>query len=335
MRGGLGGDEVVRISVELVVGVQHRAAEHPARDIGQSAQVRMVSQDRLQQVLQDLHLSASSQVDVPTLRRVGEFTSAQTAIFGQYVKIGSQIRINTTILDLAHDTRSVVTTDVPDEKDLLSSVDKLATELRGKISADPKILQDLKAHAERPSTTSVEALHDYEDGVRLERAGDNIKAQQQFMAATVADNDFALAFSALAETYKNLGHDDLAQTASRRAVELSDTLPAQERYLIEANNARVLRELAGLPPEKRTARFVCVLAAARDGQTLATFRGTAEGIILEQRRGQNGFGYDPLFYFQQIDKTFAELSAEEKAKYSHRGAAFRSFLEWQRNRERG
>src|SRR6202034_4151945 len=172
-------------------------AEMLGTDIGQSAQVRMVSQDRLQQVLQDLHLSANSQVDVPTLRRVGEFTSAQTAIFGQYVKIGSQIRINTTILDLAHDTRSVVTTDVPDEKDLLSSVDKLATELRGKISADPKILQDLKAHAERPSTTSVEALHDYEDGVRLERAGDNIKAQQQFMAATVADNDFALAFSAL------------------------------------------------------------------------------------------------------------------------------------------
>ena len=96
----------------------------------------------------------------------------------------------------------------------------------------------------------------------------------------------------------------------------------------EANNARVLRELGGLEREKRTARFVCVLAAARDGRTLATFRGTAEGIILEARRGNNGFGYDPLFYFPQIGKTFAELSAREKAKYSHRGAAFRAFLEW-------
>jgi XTP/dITP diphosphohydrolase len=96
----------------------------------------------------------------------------------------------------------------------------------------------------------------------------------------------------------------------------------------EANNARVLRELAGLLPEKRTARFVCVLAAARDGQTLATFRGTADGIILEAPRGQNGFGYDPLFYFPQIAKTFAELSAEEKAHYSHRGAAFQKFLDW-------
>ena len=95
-----------------------------------------------------------------------------------------------------------------------------------------------------------------------------------------------------------------------------------------ANNARVLRELQGVPPDQRTARFVCVLAAARDGKTLATFRGTAEGIILNAPRGANGFGYDPLFYFPQIKKTFAELTAEEKSKCSHRGAAFRHLLEW-------
>ena len=96
----------------------------------------------------------------------------------------------------------------------------------------------------------------------------------------------------------------------------------------EANNARVLRELKGVPASHRTGRFVCVLAAARDGETLATFRGTAEGIILDAPRGANGFGYDPLFYFPKIDKTFAELSAEEKSKYSHRGAAFLQLLQW-------
>jgi XTP/dITP diphosphohydrolase len=96
----------------------------------------------------------------------------------------------------------------------------------------------------------------------------------------------------------------------------------------EANNARVLRELKGIAPAQRTGRFVCVLAAARDGKTLATFRGTAEGIILDDARGANGFGYDPLFYFPEIKKTFAELTAEEKSKYSHRGAAFREFLAW-------
>jgi len=98
----------------------------------------------------------------------------------------------------------------------------------------------------------------------------------------------------------------------------------------EANNARVLRELKEVPERKRTARFTCVLAAARDGRTVHAFRGAAEGIILNAPRGQHGFGYDPLFYFPQIGKTFAELSAVEKAQYSHRGAAFRAFLEWYR-----
>ncbi len=96
----------------------------------------------------------------------------------------------------------------------------------------------------------------------------------------------------------------------------------------EANNARMLRELKGVAEQKRTARFVCVLAVARDGQTLHSFRGTAEGIILDAPRGNNGFGYDPLFFFPAIQKTFAQLDPEEKSRYSHRGAAFRRFLQW-------
>lgn len=110
-----------------------------------------------------------------------------------------------------------------------------------------------------------------------------------------------------------------------------DPRAAEENTDDEANNAKVLRELANVSPEKRTARFVCVLAAARDGKILRTFRGTAEGIILNAPRGTNGFGYDPLFFYPQINRTFAELTAEEKAKYSHRGAAFREFLEWYRS----
>jgi XTP/dITP diphosphohydrolase len=96
----------------------------------------------------------------------------------------------------------------------------------------------------------------------------------------------------------------------------------------QANNARLLRELKKVPPENRTGRFVCVIAAARDGKTLAVFRGEADGRILDRPRGSNGFGYDPLFYFPQIQKTFAELTPEEKASYSHRGAAFHKFLSW-------
>jgi XTP/dITP diphosphohydrolase len=94
------------------------------------------------------------------------------------------------------------------------------------------------------------------------------------------------------------------------------------------NNALVLERLRDVPEPQRTGRFVCVLALARDGQVIATFPGKAEGRILRELRGANGFGYDPMFYFPEIGKTFAELDAEEKSHYSHRGAAFRKFLEW-------
>ena len=110
-------------------------------------------------------------------------------------------------------------------------------------------------------------------------------------------------------------------------------MSVQMNHAVERNSnddeATMLACCANSPSvaaEKRTARFVCVLAVARDGQTIHTFRGTAEGVILDAPRGNNGFGYDPLFYFPQIGKTFAELSTVEKAHYSHRGAAFREFL---------
>src|SRR5258706_2030503 len=95
-----------------------------------------------------------------------------------------------------------------------------------------------------------------------------------------------------------------------------------------ANNARLLRELTQVAPERKTARFVCSLAAARDGEVLAAFSAKAEGLILAAPQGTQGFGYDPLFFFPGLNKTFAELSAEEKALVSHRGSAFRKFLEW-------
>jgi len=99
----------------------------------------------------------------------------------------------------------------------------------------------------------------------------------------------------------------------------------------QANNARLLRELKALPDEALAARFVCVIAAARDGRTLAVFRGEAAGLIARAPRGAGGFGYDPLFYFPKLGKAFAELSPKEKAAVSHRGQAFRKFLGWATN----
>lgn len=96
----------------------------------------------------------------------------------------------------------------------------------------------------------------------------------------------------------------------------------------KANNAKLLRELEAVAEAQRTARFICVISAARDGREVAHFRGEAAGVILREVRGGMGFGYDPLFYVPALAKSFAELAPEEKARVSHRGEALRKFLGW-------
>jgi XTP/dITP diphosphohydrolase len=94
------------------------------------------------------------------------------------------------------------------------------------------------------------------------------------------------------------------------------------------NRAKLLVLLGGVPAAKRTARFVCELAVAREGDLLVQFRAVAEGSVLTAPRGEGGFGYDPLFLDPETQKTFAEFSAEEKLARSHRGRALRDLLNW-------
>jgi XTP/dITP diphosphohydrolase len=89
----------------------------------------------------------------------------------------------------------------------------------------------------------------------------------------------------------------------------------------QKNIAKVLEELKGVPFEKRTARFHCALAVAAPGRRTTVVEGTCEGYITEVPKGENGFGYDPIFYVPQKGKTMAELSKEEKNQISHRAKA--------------
>lgn len=86
-------------------------------------------------------------------------------------------------------------------------------------------------------------------------------------------------------------------------------------------NKAIIDKLEGVPDEKRTARFVCAIAAAFPDGRVVTKRGTIEGIIGYEERGENGFGYDPIFFLPKYGKTTAELSPEEKNQISHRGKA--------------
>jgi XTP/dITP diphosphohydrolase len=92
------------------------------------------------------------------------------------------------------------------------------------------------------------------------------------------------------------------------------------------NNMILLQRLAAVPLSQRAARYRCVLVAARDGLPLYTAEGSVEGVILEAPRGTGGFGYDPLFYLPELDRTMAEIDLETKLSLSHRGRAIAALL---------
>jgi XTP/dITP diphosphohydrolase len=90
--------------------------------------------------------------------------------------------------------------------------------------------------------------------------------------------------------------------------------------------AKLLGELSGKKDVERAAHFVCAIALAERGRAIAIVTARVDGEILESPRGSGGFGYDPVFYFPALKKTFAELLPEEKNRISHRGKAFRKIL---------
>ena len=92
----------------------------------------------------------------------------------------------------------------------------------------------------------------------------------------------------------------------------------------EDNNRLLLRNLGSTAD--RSAHFVCVVALARIGQILTTARGSVEGVILHAPQGANGFGYDPLFFYPPLERSFAELTPDEKLLISHRGKALRALF---------
>lgn len=94
----------------------------------------------------------------------------------------------------------------------------------------------------------------------------------------------------------------------------------------QANNAKMIAALHGVPAARRTARFRCVVALARPGEVLALGTGAIEGLIIDDPRGANGFGYDPHFLVPSLGKTAAELPPEHKNRISHRGQALADIL---------
>jgi eukaryotic-like serine/threonine-protein kinase len=216
-------------------------AEMLSTDVGQSAGLRTISPDRLHQVLSDLKITPDATIDPALLNRIKEFSSADTIVWGEYKKFGTKIQIVATLSDLKRDRRSPLKIDAESENEIPHAVDGLAELIRKNLSVSSDVVRELNATSFRPSTKSVPALREYNQGLELQREGKTLEAQKQFEAATKDDPEFALAYSKLAQTYASLGYDSEAEQAAGKAVDSSQTLPDAEKYLIAAVRAQIDR----------------------------------------------------------------------------------------------
>ena len=217
-------------------------AEMLSTDVGQSSQLRTVSPNVLHQIFTDLRISPSAGLDPTAMRRVADFSNADRIVWGQYVKFGDQIRIDATLEDLKHDRQIPLKVEAPSEKEIPGALDRLADSVRQNLSVSRDVIAELKASSFQPTSSSVPALRDYNQGVQLQRGGRNLEAAKAFQSAIVEDPKFALAYSHLAEADAALGYDSDAEQASRKAVELSQQSPAAEKYLIQATHAHVIKD---------------------------------------------------------------------------------------------
>jgi len=214
-------------------------AEMLRTDVGQSENLHTVSSERLHQILTDLRVSPDTELDPASVKRIAEFTNADQIVWGEYVKLGDQIRIDAQIENLKTERVIPIKAEAENEKALLKAVNQLAGSVQSNLTLSSKALEQMKAAAFTPSSSSVEALHQYSEGLELSRQNNDLEAVKRFQAAVAADSTFALAYARLAQTYLRLGEGNKAQEYSIKASDLDTNLPAAEKYMIQAATARI------------------------------------------------------------------------------------------------
>ncbi|PID00695.1 XTP/dITP diphosphatase [Sporosarcina sp. P29] len=170
----------------------------------------------------------------------------------------------------------------------------------------------------RPLGITVLTLQDIEESIDVEETGTTFVENAILKAETVANLLGKVVIADDSGLEVDVLNGEPGVYSARYAGEPSDD---------EANIDKLLAKLVEVPETARQARFRCVLAIAGPGIKTTTYSGSCEGIITDERQGTNGFGYDPIFYVPNKEKTMAELSAEEKSAISHRGAALAQLKE--------
>jgi serine/threonine protein kinase/tetratricopeptide (TPR) repeat protein len=211
-------------------------------DVGQSSHFRAVSPDRVDQILRDLRIEASRDLDPATMKRISEFSNADMLISGQFNKIGEQYRIDVVLRDSKRAVPVNLKVEAAGEKELLDAISQLAKSVQQNLSLSSDVLKELRVKTVAPSSQSIQALKAYTEGLQLARQANNAEAVSRFTAAIQADPKFALAHAMLALSYSKLGgqeNDDRALEEARQGLTLSDNLPVEERYRIQAVYAQI------------------------------------------------------------------------------------------------
>jgi len=214
-------------------------AEMLRTDVGQSENLHTVAPERLHQILTDLRISSDTELDSSAIKQIAQFTNADQVVWGEYVKLGDQIRIDAQLENLKTARIVSIKAEAPNENALLSAVDELAKSIQENLTLSPKSIEQMKAAAFKPSSQSVDALRAYSEGLELSRQNNQLEAVKKFEAATTADPNFALAYARLAQAYSTLGYGPKAEQYSNKAVDLDGNLPPAEKYMIEAAGARI------------------------------------------------------------------------------------------------
>jgi tetratricopeptide (TPR) repeat protein/predicted Ser/Thr protein kinase len=214
-------------------------AEMLRTDVGQAENLHTVAPERLHQILTDLRISADTELDASSIKQIAEITNADQVVWGEYVKLGDQIRIDAQLENLKTGRTVPIKAEAPTQKDLIKAVDQLAKSVQENLTLSPKAMEEMKAASFTPTSQSVEALRAYSEGLELSRQNNDLEAVKRFESATTADPNFALAYARLGQAYSRLGYGPKAEQLSSKAVDLDGNLPAAEKYMIEAASARI------------------------------------------------------------------------------------------------
>ena len=211
-------------------------------DVGQSSRLQTVPSSRVSQILHDLRIAPDTSIDPETLRRIGDSTSADRMIWGQFAKFGDQIQIDATLQDLKKQRSFPLKAVAPNEKELPRAIEQLAMDVQKSLALPSDVIKELQTKALKPSTQSVQALRYYNEGQQALHQGKNADALKSFQASVNEDPNFALAHAKMGQSYANLGQGDNAEQAARKAVDLSEKLPPQEKFLIAAIRAQTAND---------------------------------------------------------------------------------------------